>query len=357
MSHMKKQSGFTLTELIIATALGITLSAGVIEIYSSSKQTYRSQEALSRLQENARFAIDIISRDIRNSGFIGCSRISETAIQGQATTGLNYDEEMAIWGKQSTGDNDPGDIEGGYNIPSITNIIENSRYGDTDVLVVQGTSGCSVKLASDMSDATGSVNIASNACGFQQNDHVLVSNCGTADVFQITSDPSSNNSLTHTDSPTLSTAYLSDGFTEVFPFYSNTYFIGSEVQPDGSEMPSLVVVDNTEPDPTTVALVEGVESMQLQYGIDTNNDGFANIYLNAEEVGTYNISNFDPSAEAIDWSKVSAVRVTLLLRTIENVGSGAEVNFTLGGDEERTFNEGRPIRQQFVSTIQLRNRG
>jgi len=47
--------------------------AGVIQIFLSAKQAYRLQENLSRLQENGRFAMDFITKDVRMAGYAGCS--------------------------------------------------------------------------------------------------------------------------------------------------------------------------------------------------------------------------------------------------------------------------------------------
>ena len=61
-----------LIEIMIALLIGAFLLGGVLQIFVSSKQTYRMQEGLSRLQENGRFAMDFLARDIRMAGFWGC---------------------------------------------------------------------------------------------------------------------------------------------------------------------------------------------------------------------------------------------------------------------------------------------
>ena len=72
-SPSRHQRGLTLVELMIAMLLGLFLLGGLLQIFISSKQTYRMQEGLSRLQENGRFAIDFMARDIRLAGYKGCS--------------------------------------------------------------------------------------------------------------------------------------------------------------------------------------------------------------------------------------------------------------------------------------------
>ena len=68
----RHQTGMTLIEIMIALLIGAFLLGGVLQIFIGSKQTYRMQEALSRLQENGRFAIDFIGQDIRMTSYWGC---------------------------------------------------------------------------------------------------------------------------------------------------------------------------------------------------------------------------------------------------------------------------------------------
>lgn len=53
---MIKQRGLSLVELMIAMALGLILTLGVIRIFISSKQTYTVVTSQSQAQENARVA-------------------------------------------------------------------------------------------------------------------------------------------------------------------------------------------------------------------------------------------------------------------------------------------------------------
>ncbi|MCK4493007.1 MAG: prepilin-type N-terminal cleavage/methylation domain-containing protein, partial [Methylococcales bacterium] len=68
-----KQSGMTLIEIMIAMLIGVFLLGGVMQIFMSSRQSYRMQDNLSRMQENGRFAMDFLTRDIRMADYQGCS--------------------------------------------------------------------------------------------------------------------------------------------------------------------------------------------------------------------------------------------------------------------------------------------
>ncbi|MFT6093774.1 MAG: type IV pilus assembly protein PilW, partial [Pseudohongiellaceae bacterium] len=60
--NVKDQAGMSLIELLIALVLGMTLAAGVIQIYVGSTTTERSQEARLRMQEGGRFGINFLSQ-------------------------------------------------------------------------------------------------------------------------------------------------------------------------------------------------------------------------------------------------------------------------------------------------------
>lgn len=64
-SRITGQSGFTLIELMVALALGMLVSIGIIALFQSTSNTNRSQDALARLQENGRFAVNRLIDDVR----------------------------------------------------------------------------------------------------------------------------------------------------------------------------------------------------------------------------------------------------------------------------------------------------
>ncbi len=330
MQLRQGQQGLTLVELMIAMTLGIILTYGITEIYINSKQTYRTQDGLSRMQESARFALDFISRDIRSTGFVGCGNLSDVTANVVTTTpalGI-YDLSNVLLGYQNTGTQNWSPT-----LPAaVTNAVD-----DTDVITTTGAGRCTTVLTGDMADSSANVTIATtNACGFQQNDVVLISNCSTADVFRITNDPGSSGTLVHGG---LATAYTTTTATEVMSYTSNSYYIRNDAT---SGLPSLYVLDNSQATGgnNPIALIEGVENMQLQYGVDTNNDGVPEQYSDANSVA--------------DWTQVVAVRITLLMRTIENV-DGPAYTFNVGGTNKQ-YAAG-PLRKEFVTTVQIRNRG
>lgn len=323
-----KQRGYSMVELLISLTLGLMLTLGVIKIYTGSKQTYRTQDGMGRLQENARLALDIIAHDLRMIGYAGCNGLGEVAVTDSGVT-FAYTEDTAVAGNQSTGA-DGATVSG--SLPP--NLSAAWRIPHTDVLTIKSAGQCSQLISSSMADAASAIAIpAGNSCGFAANEIVMIANCSNADVFRISADPNLSDTLTHTG---LSQAYLASGETEVMRVASNTYYIGTETT---YGLPALFVINNTALTPTPATIVDGVENMQVQYGIDTDDDDVPNRFVNADEV--------------TDWAQPVAVRVTLLMRTIENMQAQA-MNFNVGGSDAN-YAAG-PIRQKFSTTVKLRNR-
>jgi type IV pilus assembly protein PilW len=84
----KTQRGMSVIELMIALAIGLFLTAGLISLFVNSKQSYRLNENMARLQENARFAMTFIARDIRMTDYRGCLKDGRKA---DALAGVNND--------------------------------------------------------------------------------------------------------------------------------------------------------------------------------------------------------------------------------------------------------------------------
>lgn len=67
---MESAQGFTLLELLIAVLIGSIVIAVVGSLFLANSNTFRAVDDTARLQENGRFALQAISRSVRQAGFI-----------------------------------------------------------------------------------------------------------------------------------------------------------------------------------------------------------------------------------------------------------------------------------------------
>lgn len=64
--------GVTLIELMVALVISTLLVLGLVEVFAGSRTAYQLSTGLARVQENGRFALDFLRRDLRMAGHMGC---------------------------------------------------------------------------------------------------------------------------------------------------------------------------------------------------------------------------------------------------------------------------------------------
>ena len=70
--------GLTLVELLVAITLGAIILGGAVTLFVNNRDTYNTTNELSRLQETARYALDMMVKDIRMAGYFGCADRGDT---------------------------------------------------------------------------------------------------------------------------------------------------------------------------------------------------------------------------------------------------------------------------------------
>ena len=331
-----RQTGLSLVEIMVAMVISLILLAGVLQIYLSSKTTYRMQEGLSRLQENGRFAIDIISRDIRMAGFQGCTRLGSAPGQIQANM-LVSTKPAAL--KYSANDA----------LAGVDNAASGNTTGaalNTDIITVRSASPSNAVLSNNMTANNSNIVISSNPDNLKTNDILIITDCINADIFKASSVSNGglpitlqhNNTANTTDS--FSKAYRTNAMLMKFRAY--TYYVADTGRTNsaGNAIFSLFRDDlngNTE------ELVEGIENVQIQYALDTNNDLVVDSYVDAGGV------------TANQWSSIMAVRISILANTIENVATRPQ-SYTFQGTSTTPAAGDQMLRREFSTTISLRNR-
>jgi type IV pilus assembly protein PilW len=76
---MRKVRGFTLIELLIAMVLGLVIVGSVMAVMLANKNSYRTNEGLSQVQESARTAYELLAHDMRQTDGNGCGSSARTA--------------------------------------------------------------------------------------------------------------------------------------------------------------------------------------------------------------------------------------------------------------------------------------
>jgi len=83
MSRLSRtlQAGFGLIELMIAMVLGLLVLGAAIAVFQSNQRTFSANEGQNRIQEGARVAYEMMSRDIRAAGGTTCSYLARPDVE------------------------------------------------------------------------------------------------------------------------------------------------------------------------------------------------------------------------------------------------------------------------------------
>lgn len=328
------QRGFTLVELMVALVLGLILTGGVINIYISSKQTYRMQDNQSRLQENGRFALQYLTKDVRMAGYMGCNNFSAITpnIISTSAAAKAFSSSTIIQGY---------DTGAWPAVPTVFPFAKPANYvAGTSVVVVNFaiSSGIFV-VAPIMPPTAADIKVSPNTV-FKQNDIVFITDCSSADVFGITNDTGGGGafmSLAHGAANNSSTALSKQYGTDAMAlkFQTDMFYIGYIA---GGACPCALYRQTLS---STDRLVDNVQDMQISYGVDTNGDSTADEYLTATAVGAL-------------WPSVVSTRVNLLVTTPENNLVDTPQVYKFNGGSVAAAD--RRLYSSFTDTITLRNR-
>jgi type IV pilus assembly protein PilW len=70
MNRFKLQSGFTIVELMVSLVLGLLVILVIGSIFIANSSTFRATDDSARIQENGRFALQAISRVVKQAGYM-----------------------------------------------------------------------------------------------------------------------------------------------------------------------------------------------------------------------------------------------------------------------------------------------
>lgn len=115
MHTRARQRGFTLTELMIGLVLGALVVLAATSMVVTSRGTYRTQDEATRLAENGRFALELLTRQIRQAGYteFGDSTTPPASIQGTFGGGTIYESTNSdVGGADNTSINFAAPVNG-----------------------------------------------------------------------------------------------------------------------------------------------------------------------------------------------------------------------------------------------------
>lgn len=292
----RRQAGLTLVELMISMAIGLILVAGIATLIARQSSSRAELEKTNRQIENGRYALTLLQEDIQHAGFYGQYIGALPALAALpdpcSTSAADIDAALAML---LQGYDAPASVPA----PLSTCLPDANHIPGTDILVIRRL---------EATDALPT--IATLVAG-----QIYVQTTPSDKVTALGPDPTPA-------TPSVYTLKQKDATTpaQLRRFVEHIYFLSPcNVYASGATA-CTSAADNGRPIPTlkrlemsvtagataliTVPLVEGIENLQLDYGIDATGDGTpATPYITAPTIA--------------NWPNVMSVQVTLLARNTE----------------------------------------
>jgi type IV pilus assembly protein PilW len=386
-SKFKISRGLTLVELMVALAVFSVLMLGLGTVFQTNRRNYNSQEAFARLQENARFALSVLTQEVREAGFNGCNPSINLMLDtsSPAYDPALFDFTASIDGYEYLGtgpgapafamtDYDPnGESLANWSnsnptaaLADLNNALANQVVAGTDVLIIKGGTAIPEMQPNGNTPKNAASVTFDDLTGIPAGTIVVISDCTAADVFQNSNNDNAVSLARATGaggyapgnvnpaSNDMSHDYKQDD-VQIIVTSSDAYYIGQ----NAAGQPSLfrqrfdagfVAGGGASVVPQEIA--EGVENMQILYGEDTSGDFVPDRYVTADAI--------------TNTRAIVSVRIALLMRTPDNLPYRPDdnVNYTLLGaaatGTDTVINpnggaEDQRLRRVFGTTVFLRN--
>ena len=314
MRTLRRQAGLSLIELMISITIGILVLTAVTLVFFNTSRSRAEIERTSRQIENGRYAIELISDEVRLAGFFG-----ELAVNGvTAPTALpaNQCHTAATDFKDAIPIHVQGFADGAGWVTTTSGCALSDRVAGTDILLVRraktcvaGVSGCDAVDAalpyvqvSLCADETTTHKVALGSTGLDLKPKACT---GTAGLRQL----------------------------------MTTIFYVSDNNGQGVSVPTLKKIEFAAAGWTTTPLVEGIEKFHLEYGLDTPGDG---------AVDSYTATPADVDA----WRNVMTVKVWLVARNLETSPDFTDgKTYTLGSATTETYVPNDSYRRHVYSSL------
>jgi type IV pilus assembly protein PilW len=322
------------------------------------------------MQENGRFATSFLANELRMAGYLGCLASLEATdinstldsppasfqpavgLQGWEASGTAPGVAYASTEDVAVTSTAAGWVTSGGNVLDVTNAVPGS-----DIVRAWSAAGTGATINTITPGATTVVN--SGVLDIVAGDILLLSDCERAEWVQacevedVGGGASINAVLSSGCVPGNDTSVrvTTEVGGELAKLQGTVFFIGKR----GNVATNPPALFRRELSATAIAgtaeeLVEGIESMQILFGMNADND-------NKKSVDSYVVAN-----QVTDWSRVVSVRVSLLVQSLEDNMLPAPQAYTFNGvtyDGEAgngALPEDTRLRRVFTTTITLRNR-
>jgi type IV pilus assembly protein PilW len=341
----RMHSGFTIVELMVAIALGLLIAAGLTTIFVNNSNARSEIERGNQQIENGRYAMQLLTDDLRNAGYLAefnPTRLATPAAKPDACATALADLATAL----------PLAVQGYDNGANAPTCLSDVRTG-TDILVVRRASTCAVGETDCDAVISGAPYFQASSCSSSTE----LASSNPTNWYALQTDIASLTLHQKDCNPPTAAGTLAP----TRQYRTHIYFVANNDKA-GDGIPTLKRAElGASGFNTVVPLVEGIENLQLEYGLDTA----------TPTSGEPAVFNADPdgylctgAACVNNWRNTVAVKINLLARnTTQSAGykdRSLSKSYVLGLKANGTLNSVGPFndnykRHAYESVVRLNN--
>lgn len=291
MTLRSRQTGLSLVEMMVSITLGLLILSGVLAVFVNTSAARNEVERTSRQIENGRYASELLTEDLRLAGFYGELNVGSLP----APAALPADPCSLTAGNWNSWI--PVHLQGydeGSGLAATTCVLPNLQ-ANTDVLVIRRARTCVAGVGDCEAATNGKPYLQVPLCSTQTVTHRL--GLEGTETFD-------------RQKKTCVTTELA-GKRE---YLVRIYFISTD-NGAGQSVPTLKRLELTGGGWAEVPLVEGVEELQMQYGLDTDGDGVPDVYV--ADPSDHPAGACTGNCPVNNWMNVVTVQFHLLARNLE----------------------------------------
>ena len=329
-----RASGFSIVEFMIAITLSLLVLAALTGVFVSNSKSRDETEKSNQQNENGRYSLQVLTDDLELAGYLSHFNLPlaglalPTALPdpcATATASLIQALPLHIQG-----------IDGGDSLGCIQDV-----HLGSDIVIVRRVSTC-ISGTTNCALIGGSHQFQASLCS---NSNELGS-LNPSNYFRL---DSNLGNLNRTARNCTTVADMRQYLTHIY------YIADNDVSGDG--IPTLKRAELSETGGggfASVTIANGIQDLQLEYGVDTNNDGAPDIYHSDP-------ASLAPGPATTNWANVTAVKLSLLARNLTQSGGFTDTKtYSIGLDSSGTPNVLGPFNDQYrrhayQTTVRLQN--
>lgn len=326
-----RQTGLSLVELMVAVTISLLVLTALSGIFIATTKSRNEMQKSTQQQESGRYASQLLTDNLKLAGYF--AEFDPTPLTTPSSLpdpcANNSADLLAAMALHVQGVDDGG---------ATPTCLSDVKTG-TDIVVVRRVSSCTVNDAGCNGFATGSYHFQASLCSPSDGSGTELAHAITSEVdyathyFRLSTNPD--------DFKLRRTSCISTDIADIRRYLIHIYFIANNNN-EGDGIPTLKRAELGASKFDIVPLVDGVENMQIEYGVDGNDDGSPDLYT---------ASPTDTTA----WRNVMAVRIHLLTRSIDATQGYRDSKTYVLGDKTIPAAEDSFKRHVYSTTVQLIN--